>query len=156
MTVYRYRNRYYDGLGDRQEGVGMDATDPYLLEAKHISEAKVRAAAEGLEVLTPLGARSLFGKSAEAVRKAVRLGHVVAPLALWATERGVALISLESALDYWGLLDYEQLDEMRARAHNIAMPMGPRGVPEDMVTYRGHNVLHPSSLVTLRNSEVIS
>ena len=60
----------------------MDSHDPYYLEAKRIREARDKAAAEGLELLTPLAARTLFRKSSEAIRKAVRLGHVAAPFAL--------------------------------------------------------------------------
>ena len=38
----------------------MDSHDPYYLEAKRIREARDKAAAEGLELLTPLAARTLF------------------------------------------------------------------------------------------------
>ena len=134
----------------------MDSHDPYCLEAKRIREARDKAAAEGLELLTPLAARTLFRKSSEAIRKAVRLGHVAAPFALWVTDRAVSLISLESAIDYWGPPNYVRLDELRANAHNIAMPAGPEEMPRDMVFYRGYNVLHPAPLVTLRRSEGMS
>ena len=106
-------------------------------EAERIRRAREEAQAEGRELLTPLAARTLFSKSGEAIRKAVRLGHVAAPFTLRANERDVALIDLGSAVDYWGQPDANLLIQMRANAHNLG------------IGYLVYSVLHPTPLVTV-------
>ena len=54
-----------------------------------------------IDVLTPLGACYLFGRSGEAVRRAVREGHVDTPFSLLITAKAVRLIDLKSAIKYW-------------------------------------------------------
>ncbi len=56
---------------------------------------------EEMEVLTPVAACELFGKSAEAVRRAVAEGFVKSPGELRFGVRPIRLIDLQSALDYW-------------------------------------------------------
>ena len=53
------------------------------------------------EVLTPLAACVLFGKSGEAVRRATAEGHVTSPCELQFSERPIRLIDLGSAIAYW-------------------------------------------------------
>ena len=53
------------------------------------------------EVLTPLAASVLFGKSGEAVRRATAEGLVESPCALRFSERLIRLINLDSAIAYW-------------------------------------------------------
>ena len=54
-----------------------------------------------VQVLTPLAASVLFGRSGEAVRRAAREGHVRTRLALAFTAKQVRLLDLRSAVRYW-------------------------------------------------------
>lgn len=54
-----------------------------------------------IQVLTPLAACALFGRSGEAVRRAAREGLVRTRLELLLTATPVRLLDLQSALDYW-------------------------------------------------------
>ena len=111
-------------------------------KAEIAREAAARAEARrgGRELLTPLGAASLFKKSPEAVRKAASKGNVDVVFDLWATERNVALILLKSAIRYWGDPDPARLDAMREGGHVLGV---------DGVAYA---VLHPKPLITLRDA----
>ena len=53
------------------------------------------------EVLTPITACMLFGKSGEAVRRAVAKGLVSSPCELRFAPRPIRLIDLEDAIRYW-------------------------------------------------------
>jgi len=54
------------------------------------------------EVLTPNATCMLFGKSTEAVRRALAEGHVQSPGELRFGVRPIRLIDLNSAIAYWG------------------------------------------------------
>ena len=54
-----------------------------------------------IEILTPLGAASLSGRTVGAVVKAVRERRVKAPVTLMLTEKEIRFIDLTSAMDYW-------------------------------------------------------
>ena len=54
------------------------------------------------DVLTPLAASYLFGRSGEAVRTAARKGHVASPFSFWFDGKEIRMLDLKSALDYWG------------------------------------------------------
>ena len=54
-----------------------------------------------IEILTPLGAASLSGRTVGAVVKAVREQRVKAPVTLMLTEKEMRFIDLTSAMDYW-------------------------------------------------------
>ena len=54
-----------------------------------------------IEVLAPLGACFLFGRSSEAVRRAVREGHVETPFSLKFSAKEIRMIDLQSAIAYW-------------------------------------------------------
>ena len=54
-----------------------------------------------IDVLTPVAAAVLFGKSDEAVRRATASGLVRSPIALQFGATPVLLIELESARAYW-------------------------------------------------------
>ena len=115
----------------------------YEDEAARRQATKDRARQQSHEVLTPLAAKRLFGKSAEAVRKAVRNWHVEVGFDLWVTDKNVAMIRLHSAIDYWGEPDERTLDEMRRNGLTIS------------VDGLGYNILHPTPLTTTRLREDI-
>ena len=81
-----------------------------------------------IEVLTPLAACALFGKSAEAVRRAAREERVIELFELWLTEKRVRLIELQSAIKYWARDPWptylepleEQLDRMRRNGVSVS------------------------------------
>ena len=54
-----------------------------------------------IDVLTPVAASVLFGRSDEAVRRAVAEGLVHSPIALQFGVQPIRLIDLESAKAYW-------------------------------------------------------
>ena len=56
---------------------------------------------EFVDVLTPVAASVLFGRSDEAVRRAVAEGLVRSPIALKFGAQAIRLIELESAKAYW-------------------------------------------------------
>ena len=56
---------------------------------------------EPIDVLTPLAACYLFGRSGEAVRRAVREGQVTTPFSLGFTAKEIRMIDLRSAMAYW-------------------------------------------------------
>ena len=108
-------------------------------EVERERAAKREAQRFDREVLTPLAAATLFGKSSEAIRKAVRNGHVEVVFDLGATDRDVSMIRLTSAVRYWGTPDDRHVDEMRENGHVLS------------VSGLGYNILHPKPLLTLRN-----
>ena len=57
---------------------------------------------EPKDVLSPLAACVLFGRSGEAVRRATNEGLVKSPFSLAFTAKRIRMIDLKSALDYWG------------------------------------------------------
>ena len=113
----------------------------YEDEAKRRQVAKDKARERGHEVLSPLGAKKLFGKSAEAIRKAVRNRHVEVGFDHCITDKRVALILLNSAIDYWGQPDDSVVDKMRENGQTISV---------DGLVY---NILHPTPLVAPRRLE---
>ena len=112
---------------------------PFDIDAERAQAAKDYARERGLELLTPLAACELFGKSAPTVRRAVAEDHVYAPFTLNATGKPVSLIKLESAIAYWGTPDEGLLNQMRDSGHVLSIS----GI--------GYNVLSPKPLVDLRN-----
>ena len=91
-----------------------------------------------IDVLTPLGACVLFGRSGEAVRRAVREGHVATPFSLSFTSKEVRMIDLKSACSYWakGLMPTR---EAIARMRDFGVILRFGGIE--------YAVLHPSPLV---------
>lgn len=81
----------------------------------------------------------LFGKSREAVHKAIRLGRVYSLADVWFGDRSLGLIVLGSAQAYWGRDDGfdKGLDEWRSEAK--------------LIYVRGETwtILHPTTLVYL-------
>ena len=116
-------------------------TSRFSPELERQAAARAEARRAGQELLTPLGAVSLFKKSPEAVRKAASKAHVEVVFDLWATERSVSLIHLQSAVEYWGEPDPARLDAMREEGHLLAA--------NELI----YNVLHPKPLLTLRNAD---
>ena len=104
-------------------------------------KAKEEARERGLEVLTPRAAVQLFGKSTEAVHKALHNNRVCAAFDLWFTERRTPMILLSSAIAYWGEPDAQTLDEMRENGLTLA---------DSNVAY---NVLHPRPLRSLSDRQ---
>ena len=120
----------------------MSNMDPRLAhDLARTAAAKTEAQERRRELLTPRATAKLFGKSAEAIRKANSKGHVRVVVDLWATEKNVGLIDLQSACDYWGQPDPSLVDVMRENGHNL----GVGGVV--------FNVLHSRPLATLRDPQ---
>ena len=116
---------------------GTDAVQARRLTEEARSEAaRVEARASDRELLTPKAAVTLFQRSAEAVRRAIRMRHVHAPFVLQASDKPTALISLSSARSYWREPDESTLDRMRGDSHILGV---------DGLSYA---VLHTSPLVT--------
>ena len=53
------------------------------------------------DVLSPIAASVLFGKSYEAIRRAISEGHVELPFALQFGSKAIRMIDLDSAKAYW-------------------------------------------------------
>ena len=102
------------------------------------------------EVLTPLGASVLFGKSGEAVRRAVENGSVQSPCALRFGERPIRLLDLESAIAFWHRSRPLEaaLQDMRFKGITFAgqVQIGNDGPvkDDDLCMFR---ILHPVPLV---------
>ena len=96
-----------------------------------------------VQVLTPLAACVLFGRSGEAVRRAAREGLVITRLALAFTSKQVRLLDLNSAVHYWGRGDRRKY---RQRIEEEVTEMRNFGVTilYEETEYR---VLHPYPLV---------
>ena len=87
---------------------------------ERVQHAKDEAQRAGRELLTPIAARKLFGKSPEAVRQAVRNGCIEAEFDLWVTDKNVSMIRLDSAISYWGQPPGPELQRMRDNCVTIA------------------------------------
>ena len=108
------------------------------------------------EVLTPLAASVLFGKSGEAVRRATAEGVVTSPCTLRFSDRPIRLIDLESAIAYWHRSPRPEysgplraaLKEMRLNGMTFAAQEGnynDDSISDDpLCTFR---LLHPFPLV---------
>ena len=100
------------------------------------------------DVLTPLAASVLFGKSGEAVRRAVKEKQVKSPIALMFGAKPIHLIDLDSARRYWLREPWpsyrrnleQQLTEMRCNGMTIDYSGA-------LTRYR---VLHPYALIEWR------
>ena len=110
------------------------------IELERIQATQDRARELGRELLTPLAACHLFGKSPATVRRAVSEGHVRAQFTLHATQKPVSLLRLDSATGYWGPPDPHLVGEMRDKGITLAVDNG-----------LSYNVLSPRPLVSLRN-----
>ena len=92
-----------------------------------------------IEVLTPLGACILFGRSTEAVRRAARERKVRVELIIDFEASPVRLIELESAQRYWKVPKYpgrgDPLSDMRDCA------------PVFEVSGERYRILHPFALI---------
>ena len=118
----------------------MTSRDAYpQTEAQRIRAAKDEARGLGFELLTPLAAAKLFQKSPEAVRKATRTGRVEVVFDLRVTDRNVAMIRLNSAIEYWGEPDEQRLGEMRDNGLTMGVSSGV------------WNILHSKPLLDLRD-----
>ena len=56
---------------------------------------------EPKDVLSPMAASVLFGKSPETIRRAVNEGHVRSPFALQFGSKAIRMIDMDSAKAYW-------------------------------------------------------
>lgn len=84
-----------------------------------------------IEVLTPIAACALFGKSAEAVRRAVAEGHVKSRFELRFGARPIRLLDLDSAMKYW---------------HRSSQP-SLRPIEDDLATMRFNSVVACAQLM---------
>ena len=144
--IDRYRYRYFLSscailiTPNPQGEYGMTSGDAYLqAEAQRIQAAKDEARRLGFELLTPLAAAKLFQKSPEAVRKATRTGRVEVVFDLRVTDRNVAMIRLNSAIEYWGEPDEQRLGELRDNGLTMGVSSGV------------WNILHSKPLLELRD-----
>lgn len=81
----------------------MDSWKAYIdAENERIREAKRFARRDRLELLTPAAASVLFNKSLDTIRRATRIGKVEIAFHLRVVSREIALIRLDSAVEYWG------------------------------------------------------
>ena len=83
----------------------------------------------------------MFGKSREAVHKAIRLGRVHSLVDLWFANRSLRLFSLRSAMAYWGRGDDFDFDKRLGEWRSEARLLYLSG--------QTWNVLHPKELVYL-------
>ena len=83
------------------------------IDAERTRKAKEEARKFDRELMVPKAAQMAFGKSPEALRKAIHADNVEVVCDLWATERSVPLIRLSSALKFWGSPDPQVLEAMR-------------------------------------------
>ena len=96
------------------------------------------ARARGMELLTPNATTTLFGITPAAVRQARLRRSVCSPFSLDVAGRPVDLLTLESAVAYWGEASADTLDLMR-----------DNGL---LITICGNtfNVLHPRPMICVR------
>ena len=102
------------------------------------------------EVLTPLAASYLFGRSGEAVRTAVRKGHVASPFSFWFDGRQIRMVDLQSALAYWGtdgVYHYRnlggELQEMRLYGEYVHVDIHGR---KYRILHAGSSLVVPTSV----------
>ena len=89
------------------------------------------------ELLTPLAASRLFKRSSEAVRTAVRIGHVASVCTVALSSKPVRLISVNSAIKYWKKpLDFPE-EIKRLRLYGVIIN----------VQYYLYFVLHTTSVI---------
>ena len=90
-----------------------------------------------IKVLTPLGACFLFGRSGEAVRRAVREGHVETPFSLKFSAKEIRMIDLQSAIAYWAEVPWptysKPLDVQINEMHDTGITVRFRGMEYDIL-----------------------
>ena len=97
-----------------------------------------------IDVLTPLGAALLTGRSTEAVRVATVQGHVRIRGVTQAGKHPVRLIDLKSALSYWDMSDdHPKVERMKEMGGTVLED-------EDGFRYR---ILTPAEFVAYFTSE---
>ena len=96
-----------------------------------------------VDVLTPLAAAALFERSPEAVRTAVRKGHVETAFTLSVTNKDVHLIYLDSAVAYWGKNESYEVNLVKFKANGNTIS----------VDSAGYRMLHPVPLVASGGGE---
>lgn len=99
---------------------------------------------EYIDVLTPIAACELFGKSTEAVRRATTENLVESPVALHFGAQPIHLLDLESALAYWAKRPrpayFEPLQSAIDRMRGFGITFKDSGEIEH------YRVLHPFKL----------
>ena len=113
----------------------------FEIEGERIRRAKDEARQEDRELLVPKATEALFGKSPEAIRKAIQVGNLTAVFDLWVTDRPVPLVRLSEALSFWGAPDPAKLAQMRENGRSLG---------EGKITY---NLLLPRPMLSLRDPE---
>ena len=133
-TERRRRKAVLDSIMQDLDRAGPSAQRP--TDGDTADSRKTVAAANGLELLTPLAACDLFSKSPPTVRRAVSHSHVYNPFVMHLSDKPVRLIDLSSAIAYWDVHSEARLDEMRANGTLM------------WIDERSYNILHPTPLVT--------
>ena len=122
------------------------ASKQWKTEQDRIKEATQEAIRQGREILTPMGAAYLFGKSLETVRKARRAepDEAVA-FVLGLEDRPVPMLRLQWATEKWGKdLNPDRLEEMRDRCHTLGVGWVIYLILHDRPLQGGSNIHDPA------------
>ena len=104
-----------------------------------------------VDVLTPIAASTLLGRSSEAVRTAARKGFVQTAFTLCVTGKEVNLIRLDSALAYWGKptgRGFPDLDGEIERMRGL-------GVTISVDQVASYSILHPYPVAEFGDGELL-
>ena len=102
---------------------------------------------EIVELITPLGAVFLFGKSTPTVRLAIREGKVRTEIELHIEQRPIRLIELESAIKYWGK-DYQYFESELKELHRGAFMLQVVGFKYKILHLPGYLATRPPNAET--------
>ena len=93
-----------------------------------------------IEVLTPIAACVLFGRSIDAVRTAAKRGHVASRFSMMFNAKQTRFLDLRSAVAYWGEQAYHatELEHFRHMGFEFSFDWQPS---------QPYRVLHPYPLI---------
>ena len=90
-----------------------------------------------IEVLTPLAACVLFGRSIDAVRTAAKRGHVASRFSMMFNAKQIRFLDLHSAVAYWGEQADQATELERFRRYGF----------EFSFVFQTYRILHPYPLI---------
>ena len=94
-----------------------------------------------IEVLTPLAACVLFGRSIDAVRTAAKRGHVASRFSMLFTGKQIRFLDLRSAVAYWGEQADQAAELERFRRYGFEFRI-------DWEPWQPYRILHPYPLIS--------
>ena len=94
-----------------------------------------------IEVLTPLAACVLFGRSIDAVRTAAKRGHVASRFSMLFTDKQIRFLDLHSAVAYWGEQADQATELERFRLNGFEFRI-------DWEPWQPYRILHPYPLIS--------